>query len=161
MKLNRFNVGDAVQVKATLLRTKTFFLDGRYEARWVREPCAKVGVIVGAGRRQEGQRIPGSYYPKGIYGPIEAIPPEFIPERTFQVWKVRFGLTNKPVDVLDADVRAFKEPFTLPIQEKAETWREEDREQMRKLRANWPRDQKGRFLKKWDVPERTQSSLSR
>ena len=149
MKLNRFKVGDAVHVKAVIVRIREGALN-RAKVTWRRSPRNKVGVIVGASRRYDGQRDPGGTWGPSPFSdePPDVEPPSLTATKTHMVWKVRFGLTNKPVDVLDADVEPYEGEFDLPIQEGAWKWNERDRKMMRDEMASWPRDESGRWIKK-------------
>jgi hypothetical protein len=153
MKLTRFKVGDAVRVKALLTRVKgPRQAGGIYTAHWERHPCDRIGVIVGAGRRYDGERDPGGSYGSSPWSeePPDIDPPSFVSTKTHMVWKVRFGLTNKTGDVLDADVEPYDEPFDLPIQAGAWEWGERDKQMMRDEMVSWPRDKSGRWVKKED-----------
>lgn len=103
MKLNRkaFRIGDVVMVRAvstgiTALRKRTI-------AR--KKFVPRMGVVTGVRRVFTGRVDPGYRNNQmSIFGPDDYDPPEFKPDKSYEFWAVRFGLTNKEVLVAPGDL---------------------------------------------------------
>jgi hypothetical protein len=94
----------------------------------------------------------GTYIIEGIWSSGQyGDPNHFTPEKTVYVWLVRFGFTNKEVKVLDDDLDESLKDDTknIPLrylipQPYATSYIETLKNEM----LEWPRDAKGRWLKK-------------
>ena len=125
------------------------------KAYWRPRKLKKVrtGWIIGFRHVQEGYTEPGSDGGYGIDGLIEGIPPEWKTERVIPCVLVAFWPTEKPKYVpMDGFSQAddgAPDPYALSggWAENPE-WRKELSKFMKAEMKNWPRDKKGRWVKK-------------
>ena len=133
----KFQIGDWVEVKAVLVRTT------KDQRRFcVRKPIivkkkedAFIGRVCGAKYVREGRYIPGSHED----------PPCIIIDKAVFAFEVRRGLLNKPVQVLEADMKkiVIVQGTALPL-----LWQDYSkafRQQMREIAGEMPRGENGKF----------------
>lgn len=147
----RFRIGDYVNIKARIQTAYVY----RGETR----DCHKVlqrlelwppvsGWIVGAARRFEGVINPGWSDHDGEYTPAD-----LGVTGSKLLWKVARSMTNTPLEAADEDVALVASsgltylpcPLQLGTPWATAGWSPED--QRKEMKA-WPRDKKGRWLKK-------------
>lgn len=125
--MRRFIIGDMVWVEAIV----DAFYDPADRRRIVRVQLEKPigGQIVGLTRIQVGKYSPGGECPTGMESEPDFVPPYLDVKGQETVWLVRFGMLNKPVKVLDEDVKHAEYPgapavgFELPLMyQKKHNW---------------------------------------
>ncbi len=146
MKKYEYKIGDWVTVKNEI----SFYYDEDNNRKIDKKEVNKIGQIIGAAKRQLG-KIKG-------YSSYSEDQPYF---KVKEVLTVRFGMINKPIEVLDEDIEHLSLDIaanyilheTLPWMES--TWTEKDRDafskDMKMYFKDNPnfqlRDGKGRFTK--------------
>lgn len=145
-KYRRFSIGDWVAVSATVFtdRDKNRKRIGRQELETLRR-----GQVVGLARIQEGIVEGDCYQAAGVWGEdVDWQPPYLSITKTETVWLVRFGMMNKPVKVLDGDIKPCSSGKELPIlYQTTFEWDERSRALQRGIMEDQPRDEKGRWRK--------------
>lgn len=127
--------------------------DDKYLVRKPPEIVHSIGQVVGLTKLQEGRRREGgvNHY-MSISGVVDEDyePPYLEVRNTYLVWLVRTGLMNKPFKVLDIDIQKIHGMTNakLPILCLAQPpFREEDKQFLREVMKDHPRDEKGRWKK--------------
>lgn len=137
--MSTFRIGDTVEVKAVVEFGYFDYKDRRNQRlmRRVHLDDPFVAKVVGRTRRQLGKRRYGSRYE----------PPGFKQTDQVEVWLVKRGLRNNPIDVLPEDIEVVDRDVQLPDrhQEQPE-WSDRERDFMREVANEMPRDDRGRFL---------------
>lgn len=103
-----FQIGQWVRVTGYVerLRFGEKFLNVQWKRRGLRPT---VGQVVGATYRLIGGIEPG-WSSVSYYGEEDGEPTRFVETGRIFVWQVRFGLVNRPVEVLEADLEACAAP---------------------------------------------------
>lgn len=145
MDYRRFEIGDWVLVNAHVGFTTG---ESRKALRRAFSP-PKLGRVTGITTRFEGKTVAGYRSWDGM----DDDPAHFEPTKTLQLWCIRIGLRNREIFVFDEDlIPAPEDPDRkLPVLCSFYEWADEDRkrlaEEMRRTMRNWPRDEKGRWIK--------------
>jgi len=140
---DRFKIGDWVRVDA-----RVRFERGEAKRAELREPV--VGQVVGVALRCYGQYDSGG--PTNYNEDYE--PPYLIVAETEYVWLVRAGMTNKPIEVFDADVEGCWGEKALPFRRtQTMPWSEKDKQELRDIMHTAARDKKGRWLPTSEWPK--------
>lgn len=70
----------------------------------------------------------------------------FIPTKSHQFWLVRFGLTNRAVEVAEEDMRLAVGDYELPYRWPVQKMSDRNKQYLREDSKNWPRDARGRWV---------------
>jgi hypothetical protein len=145
----KFRIGDLVVVSGVI----HFYYDQFNNRQYQVEKQHFEAQIVGARRKFLGKYKPSS----GGYNPIcedWENEPAFLEVKGFiPVWLVRRGLLNKEIEVREEDLELVaRADWGIWLVEKTwkkmtSSWRTDDREDLRQVMENVPRDSKGRWLK--------------
>lgn len=110
-----------------------------------------VGQICGAVYRYDGKRDPG-YAGSGIFFGDYGEPPSWTAKKAHLLWQVKTSIIGKPIEAFKEDIQ--KIPFQdyiyppLPFRPPQPEWSEKEKEYMCQQVKDWPRDEKGRWIKK-------------
>lgn len=127
----KYKIGDFVLVHVTVEAGYNDNKERQLYQTVYKEPF--VAQITGAIHRQLGKWIKGDYE-ESSYLKCSG---------TILVWKVRRGITNSEIDVLDSDIELLTEQQKLPW--RYINWTKKDREYARENALFSPRDSRGRF----------------
>ena len=146
----RFVIGDWVEVQATVTtqygerekaedtNTKTLQREELSEPR--------KGQIVGLSRLYEGKKCGDCNVSYNYHEDYES--PYLAIKKIHVVWLIRFGMFNKAVKVLEADLDKCSPLKKLPLlYTKPFEWTERDKNFLRNEMRGWPRDSNGRWQK--------------
>jgi len=141
----KYKVGDFVLVKAIAepscdkkwFDTQGYKVFRKIKSKKVKEPFE--AQIVGVATFHEGEKIKGDWENPGFLNIKQVV----------HAWKVRRGLKNKSITVLQEDIKLlpFDKNRCLPKLFINQTWPEYSRKAMREYMEGWPRDKKGRWTK--------------
>lgn len=152
MDLRRFKVGDVVCVQHIVEP----FYDPANRRRIMRQLLEEpvFGRVVGLTRIQLGEYKEGGEYAPSIVSPEPDYEPPYLDiKKQETVWLVRFGMLNRPVKVLDEDIQGPLDPmqhrdFVMPLMyQKRHNWPQEFRDDLSRQSKDWPRDERGRWVK--------------
>lgn len=142
MKNPTFKIGDWVEVKAVI----SFYYDEGGKRVVGKYKKTRIGQIIGVKKRQLGI-VSKKYYNEQAQLNVSKV---------ITVWQIKTGYINKPIEALEEDIKAlweydaFLKERKLPWFYRSETmlWSERDKEWLRDYMKDWPRDEKGRWIKK-------------
>lgn len=131
----RFMIGDWVKVTAYVKFDYPNNIRTPYIQK-LEKPI--IGQIVGARMKFLGEHVPGGY-DNNAYLKVRS---------SLWVWLVRDGYLNKPREVMDECVETYRGSYPkLPWRKTNMTWTQSDKEDLRKIMKDVPRDSKGRWIK--------------
>ena len=137
----KYSIGDYVVVAAPMVRRQQGSI--RLWCYSFRYRTPRIGQVVGLCTRYDGEIKGGGMNSFGGYDP-----PYFVPSKAHHFWLVRFGLTNKPIEVSEGDMRlaGVDEVIDLPYSYPPPSVSERDKKNLSVDSKNWPRDEKGRWI---------------
>ena len=151
MKKPTFKIGDWVKIKAV-----TFLeYDHNNNRQVLSAPIDKIGQICGAKRRMLGKYIGGKRKNNHFgspYGDGADYDEPYLEVKGFVIlWLVRTGYLNKPLEILEEDIEVHehwnpKDITPLPWFHKVDIWTKSDKEALRRIMKDAPRDKKGRWI---------------
>ncbi len=100
MKNPRFKIGEWVRVYQTV----SFEYDNSNRRLPVKSYCALYGQIVGATYRKSGVYSPAGYGSSSYKDPLDYEAPYLSEDKTYLVWKIAIGYTNKPLEAFEEDL---------------------------------------------------------
>jgi hypothetical protein len=134
-----FKIGDWVRVKAIASFGYGSFGSDERKMFHISITPEVVGQICGATYRNEGKRYPGDEYT--MRG--------FTSEKSHLVWQVKTSITGKPLEATEKNIESLPVTGKLPFRSGNQPkWSEMDKESLRQEMKYWPRDSKGRWIKR-------------
>jgi hypothetical protein len=143
---NKFKIGDWVKSK----HYSEIVYEGNKRCLFIYSKSEEfVGQICGAVYRKVGKKTLGTSSTIGLFAFEEYDPPYFDVEKTYFLYQIRIGFTNKPIEVLEKHIeKVDSEGRILPFRYcKVYRWTENDKKNLREEMKNFPRDKKGRWIK--------------
>lgn len=137
IRKRRFKIGDWVHVTSETVKTRP-----HHSKRSVAESDVSLfGQIVGIGKLYSGKVESDFEY--GNY---------FVPSKCHEVWLVRTGMMNRPIMAKDDGIEKTP-PRKLPLMNSRYQWEDSQREEMRKIANETPRNSKGQWLSYREIQE--------
>ncbi len=134
MNYRRFGIGASVEASSTM--NVTYGTGNKKKICKALGPVC--GVIAGLKRFMLGEYNPRKYEDQAY----------LIVSGSIVVWVIKTGMLNAPVYALDEDVVNAVGPSQLPVLfQNSYEWSTEDRQMVREIVANAPRDKNGRWIK--------------
>lgn len=143
-----YSFADSVEITGTVMGAYDHNRDGyrRVFRKDFAEGKVMKGKIIGIGKIMVGKRETESYDYEEYYCSRSGTYGVFVPEAVVLAWKVVVAMTNKPILCLPEQIRPIDEEVEIPVALNR-PWTEEEKNEMRDIMKDAPRDDKGRWIK--------------